>query len=175
VGYINHSRPDRFDSTSFERVVLIAGSYRSFWPADFDGDGQIELLVDQMLFRIIFSDGKIVPQSRRDSLPPYPDNVTVVGVADLTGDNRPEILAVRSPLVALQNLGADSAPRLELTRSAARRTLTVVGAPSSILHLQRSGDLRNWQTTTDLRIPISGEYTYLDPNDASRNFFRISP
>jgi hypothetical protein len=176
VGYINHSRPDHFDETSFERVVLVTSPYNAFLVADFDGDGQVELMVEsRQLFRIKFSDGRIVPQSGREGIF-LQQPARLFAVADLTGDNRPELLGISgsSSLTALQNLGTGAPFHLSLRREPQRQILTITGQPTMLFHLQTSRDLKHWQTLTDLRLPASGEMAYSPVTFGSSVFFRVA-
>jgi hypothetical protein len=177
VAYLNHSRPDHFDATSFERVVLVDSGFYSFLLVDVDGDGGPELLAEnRMLFKVVSADGQIISNSARDRIL-LPTELKTFTIADINGDNRPEIFGIRvtgAPYLELfQNLGVPSPPRLALRQAGVRRTISIMGTPVSTFHLQRSVDLIQWQTTTELRVSSTGEMNYVDTTSGPKGFFRL--
>jgi hypothetical protein len=178
VGYLNHSSADHFNASSFEKVQLISSGFHSIIPADFDGDGQIDLLVEnRFLFKLTLENGKLVPQNFSTSILLRPE-ATLIALGDLNGDNRPEAIglssAAGSALVVLQNL-ADSPPsRLELRLISNRRTLAATGQPLTTMHVQSSGDLSHWRTVTSLFVNISGESMSTVIDSAPMQFYRLT-
>lgn len=176
VAYLNRSRPDRFGTSSFEKVILVSGGYRSFLVGDFDGDGAMELLIEnKMIFRTRGANGGFVTSSGRDRILVEADLATFA-LANLNGDNRTDVLGLKgSPasLRVLQNLGAPAAPKLVLRQNGLRRTLHFSGLPMTSYHLQTSTDLLHWQTSVDLRVGTAAEMDYLDPSSNGKTFFRL--
>jgi hypothetical protein len=180
VAYINHSTPDHIDATTFEKTVLITSAFSPIVAADFDGDGQIDLLVENLfLYKLKTDNGKLVALSARDRVAVEPDALGLT-LGDFNGDNRPDVVALGyydpRPLVILQNFGSTPAARLQprfSLKNPGVHTLDISGPPMSLLHLEYSADLIHWAPVTDLQFNIGGEISYTDPAIRPRVFYRV--
>jgi len=176
VAYINHSTPDHIDATTFEKTILITSGFSPIVAADFDGDGRIDLLVEnRFLYKLKTENGKFVAQSGLVRVAVEPDAL-VLTLGDFNGDNRPDLVALSGPLVILQNFGVTPAVRLHPRFSLANpavRTLDIFGLPMSLFHLESSEDLINWAPMTDVRLNTGGELSYTDATVRPRVFYRL--
>jgi hypothetical protein len=178
VADINHSTPDHIDSTTFEKTVLITSSFTPMVAADFDGDGRMDLLVEnRFLYKLKMENGKFVALTGRDRVVVEPDAL-VLTLGDFNGDNRPDAVGLTNVdprLVVLQNFGATPArlrPRFSASNPTVR-TLDVSGPPTFLFHLEYSADLIHWAPMTDLRLNSGGEMSYTDVAARSRVFYRL--
>jgi hypothetical protein len=181
VAYINHSTPDHIDSTTFQKTVLITSSFMPIVAGDFDGDGHIDLLVDnRFLYKLKTENGAFVALTGRERTAYEPDAL-VLTLGDFNGDNRPDAVAISNltprPLVILQNFGA-AAAHLRAGFSAripGVRELNFSGPPMVLFHLESSTDLIQWAPMTDLRVNAGGEvsYSYTDSAVRKQVFYRV--
>jgi hypothetical protein len=176
LGYINHSTPDHFGGGSFERVVLISTGYPNVRAADFDGDGQMELLAEnRYVFRIVVANGKFVPQLLTDRMSIRPD-ANIFGLGDFNGDNRPDAVGlVGSRLVVLENISEGAPLRLQAVLRPHLPTFGITGAPMASSHLEMSTDLIHWQPISVVRLNVSGEGSFTDVMTRPRTFYRLAP
>ena len=180
VAYINHSTPDHIDATTFEKNLLITSAFSPILAADFDGDGHIDLLVEnKFLYKLKTENGKFVALSGRDRVAVEPEAIFVT-VGDFNGDNRPDVLGLGyndvRPLVILQNFGFTPAARLRPRFSLQNpgvHFLDISGPPMSLFHLEYSADLIHWAPMSDLRLNTAGEFSYIDPALRTRVFYRL--